>query len=42
MDSDVDYITTDEVEMAEEIRSYLDGRTEREKIFDRLQDFWEL
>lgn len=42
MDSDVDYITTDEVELAEKIRSDLDARTERERIIERLQDFWEL
>lgn len=42
MDSDVDYITTDEVELAEKVRKDLDSRTERELIIDRLQDFWSL
>ena len=40
MDSDVDYITTDEIEIAEQVRKDLDARTERELIIDRLQDFW--
>lgn len=42
MDSDVDYITTDEVELAEQIRWELDSRTQRELIMDRLEDFWSL
>ena len=42
MDSDVDYITTDEVELAEKVRKDLDSRTERELIIERLQDFWSL
>lgn len=40
MDSDVDYITTDEVELAEQVRRELDGRTVREVITERLLDFW--
>ena len=42
MDADLDYITTDEIGMAEQIRKDLDARTERELIIDRLQDFWTL
>ncbi len=42
LDSDVDYITTDEVELAEEIRAELDARTEREVITDRLKGIWSL
>ncbi len=42
MDSDVDYITTDEVELSQKVRKDLDSRTEREIIKDRLQDFWSL
>ena len=42
MDSDVDYITTDEVQMAENLRKELDSRTERDLIIDRLQDVWSL
>ena len=40
MDSDVDYITTDEVALAEKVRKDLDSRTQRQLIIDRLQDFW--
>ncbi len=42
MDSDVDYITTDEIVLTEKVRKDLDSRTERELITDRLQDFWSL
>ncbi len=42
MDSDVDYITTDEVELSQKVRKDLDSRTEREIIKDRLQDFWSI
>ncbi|MCR5083111.1 MAG: glycerophosphoryl diester phosphodiesterase membrane domain-containing protein [Parasporobacterium sp.] len=42
MDSDVDYITTDEVELSQKVRKDLDSRSEREIIKDRLQDFWSL
>lgn len=40
MDSEVDYITTDEVELAEQVRSKLDARSEREMITERLMSFW--
>ncbi len=40
MDSDVDYITTDEVELAEQVRRELNERTVREVITERLLDFW--
>ena len=40
LDSSVDCITTDQVELAEKVQYVLDRRTDREVLEDRLIDFW--
>jgi glycerophosphoryl diester phosphodiesterase len=40
LDSSVDCITTDQVELAEEVQDLLDRRTDRTILEDRLYNFW--
>ncbi len=41
LDSRVDAVITDEIEMAERVQESLDERTDLEVLQDRLGDFWD-
>ena len=41
LDSQIDGIITDEIELAERVQAELDARTEFEELEAQLEDFWE-